>query len=216
MKISIALTTLILAAGAGLGWHDRQQLATARTNGRLLADEAAMLGISSDSAQNPARSTTHKRPDRATAAKLATAELIELTKQIELLYTPGGLNNSAINTLHLRIVESLSALEPAELIAILAETGTHPDLTPSARYILGSSCTTVLTNDHPQAALAIFTSSPELFKDGDGGMTLVCTALACWAKDDPMAALDWLREHPQHAPDYAKYGMLSAVAEQDP
>lgn len=216
MKFSIALTTLILAAGAALGWHDRQQLAAARTTRRQLADEAAVLGISSDSAQNPARSTTHKRPDHTSAAKLSTAGLIALTNEMERLNPSGGQNYSAANALHLRIVESLSALEPAELKAMLAAVGTHPDLNPGARYLIVSFCTTVLTNDHPQAALEIFTGSPELFKDGDGGMTLVCTALACWARNDPRAALDWMRQHPQQATDYAKNGILSAVAEQDP
>ena len=81
MKFSIALTTLILAAGAALGWHDRQQLAAARTTRRQLAAEAALLGIAVDPAQNPTRSTTHKRPDRTSAAKLSTAELIALTKE---------------------------------------------------------------------------------------------------------------------------------------
>ena len=59
----------------------------------------------------------------------------------------------------------------------------NPDLNQQTRGMLGSSCTTILANDHPQAALKIFTSSPELFAEHNP-MSLVCTALATWAKSD--------------------------------
>jgi hypothetical protein len=216
MRISIAATMLILAVGAGLGWYDRQQLAAYQTTRRQLAAEAATLGIAADPAQSPTRATKHKRPDRATAAKPTAAGLIELTKQMELLNTPGGQNYHAANALHLRILDSLAALDPAELKTVLAEISCNPDLTSGARYLLRSSCTTVLANDHPQAALEIFTRSPELFAESCFNLSVVCTALARWAKDDPMAALDWVRQHPQQATDFAKHGMFSAVAEQDP
>jgi hypothetical protein len=215
MRISIAATTLILAAGAGLGWHDRQQIAAYQTTRRQLAAEAATLGIAADPAQDPNRATKHKRSDRATAVKLTAAELIELTKEMELLNTSGSPNYYAANALHLRILDSLAALHPAELKTVLAEIGSNPDLAPWARSLLRSSCTTVLANDYPQAALEIFTSSPELFAESCFNISVVCTALARWAKDDPMAALDWVRKHPQQATDFAKHGMFSAVAEQD-
>ena len=216
MRISIAAITLIIAAGAGLGWHGHQQLVAYRTTRSQLAAEATRLGIPADPMQYPPRATKHKRPDRTHAAKPSTAGLIALTKEMERLNHSGVPNQSASNALHLRILDSLSALDPSVLKTVLAEISSNPDLTQWARYLLRSSCTTVLANDHPQAALEIFTSSPELFQEEDRGMTLVCTALACWAKNDFVAALDWMYLHPQQATDYAKQGMLSVVAAQDP
>lgn len=197
MKISIAASVLILAAGAVLGWHDRQQLAALRTTQKQLAREAATLGISPDAALHPTRST--KRSIRGTAAKLATAELIEQAKAMDPL----------------RLLDSLSVLDPAGLKAILAEAATNGDLDERFRMMLRDSCTTVLANDHPRTALEIFTSSPELFTAGDRGGSLFLTALACLAKEDLTAALDWLRKNPQQYAAQAKGEIIAAVAEQD-
>ena len=197
MKISIAASVLILAAGAVLGWHDRQQLASLRTTHQLLAVEAAKLGISSDAALHPTRST--KRSIRVATAKLSTAELIEQAKAMD----------------HLRLLDSLSVLDPAGLKAILADAATNADLDERIRMLVLDSCSTVLANDHPRAALEIFTSSPELFTDGDRGRSLFLTALACLARENLTDALDWLRNHPQHASAGAKGELIAAVAEQD-
>ncbi len=200
MKISIAVSLLILAVGAGLGWHDRQQLATLRTTQQQLAAEAVKLGTPSDSAENPHRSTKRERPTRsAAAATLSSAELIELagSSHLSLLF------------------DGLSGWDPAGIKALLAEAATNPDLDEQTRMLLHYACTTVLANDHPQAALEIFTNSPELFTGGDRGRSLVLTALACLANDQLSAALDWVRANPHHHPDDAKSAIICAVAEQD-
>ena len=73
----------------------------------------------------------------------------------------------------------------------------------------------MLANDHPQAALKIFTSSPELFT-GWNGRSLVLTSLACLARNDLTTALDWIRENPRHFPVDTRTEIVNAVAEQDP
>ena len=216
MKFSIAASVVILAAAACLGWHYRQQFATMRATQKQLAAEAATLGISPDASQNPTRSTKHERPNRPTPTKLSTTELIGLTKEMEeRLKTAGSANYHAMNALQLRIFDGLSALDPAEIIALLKESAANPELTEWGRMILGNCCTTVIANDHPQAALEIFTSSPELFAGGDRGRCLVLTALASLAKTKLPATLDWLRNHPQPFSEDAKGEIISAVAEQD-
>ena len=197
MKISITASVLILAAGAVLGWHDRQQLAALRTTQKRLAAEAATLGISPDAALHPTRSA--KRSIRVASAKLSTAELIEIAGKYH----------------ELPLLDSLSAMDPVDLKALLAEAATNPDLDERARILLRHSCSTVLANDHPRAALEIFTSSPELFTAGDRGRSLFLTALACLAKEDLTAALDWLRKNPQQYAAQAKGEIIAAVAEQD-
>jgi hypothetical protein len=218
MKISIAASILILAAGAVIGWHERQQLAALRTTQEHLAAKATKLGVSSD----PAQATKRERPTRAPIAKLSLTEVLEIAKEIQRLNTPDGLNhqaigalNQAIGDLNWRILDSLTAWDVTELKALLAEIRTNPDLNQQTRSMLVSSCTTVLAYDHSQAALGMFTSSPELFTEGKQ-MGLVCTALACWAKHDLTAAIEWLKKNPLPFSDYAESGIISAVAEQDP
>jgi hypothetical protein len=211
MKISIAASILIFAVGAVIGRHDRQRLATLRNTQEQLIAKATKLGISSDSEHV----TKRARPASEAIAKLSLTEVLELAKEVERLNTPDGLNHQAIATLQWRILESLTAWDASELKALLAEIHTNPDLNQQTRGMLGFSCTTVLANDYPQAALRIFTSSPELFTKG-APMSLVCTALATWSRSDLTAAIDWLQKNPQPFSDYAKSGIISAVAEQDP
>jgi hypothetical protein len=211
MKISIAAAILILVVGAVIGRYDRQQLATLRITQEQLIAKAAKLGVSSD----PAQVTKRERPTRATIAKLSITEVFELAKEIQRLNTPDGQNYQAIGALNWRILDGLTAWDVTELKALLAEIRANPDLSQLTRWMLGSSCSTVLANDHPQAALGIFTSSPEHFTEHNH-MSLVCTALATWARSDLTAAIEWLKKNPQPFSNYAESGIISAVAEQDP
>ena len=211
MKISIAVSILILAIGAVIARHDRQQLAALRSTQEQLIAKAAKLGVSS----NHAHLTKRARPARAAIAKLSISEVLEIAKEIQRLNTPDGLNYQAIGTLQWRILDGLSAWDVTDLKALLTEIRTNPDLNEQTGGTLASSCCTVLANDHPQAALGMFTNSPELFMEGDA-MSLVCTALATWARSDLTAALEWLKKNPQPFADYAKAGIISGVAEQDP
>lgn len=211
MKISVAVSILILVVGAVIGRHDRQQLAAMRTTQEHLIAKAAKLGVSSD----PAQVTKRERPTRAAIAKLSISEVLEIAKEIQRLNTPDGQNYQAIGALNWRILDGLSAWDLTELKALHEEIRTIPDLNEQTRDILSSSCFTVLAYDHPQAALGILTSSPELFTGGNQ-MSFVCTALATWARGDFTAAIEWLKKNPQPFTDYAKSGIISAVAEQDP
>ena len=211
MKISIAVSILILALGAMLGWQDRQQLATLRTIQNQLTAEAAQLGSSSEAAQV----TKRERPTRATAVTLSTDEIIEMAKEMEQTSIFASSYHSACNALQLRILETLSTLDSTGLISLLTKIHADQNLNPATRSNLSYSCFTVLANDHPQAALALFTGSPEFFAEGDRGRGMVLTALACLARDNLSAALDWLQSHPQHFHEEAKGEIISAIAEQD-
>ncbi len=211
MKISIAVSILILVVGAVIGWHDRQQLAALRITQENLIAKAEKLGVSSDRAQL----TSRKRPTRVAIVKLSISEVLEIAKEIQRLTTPDGQNFQAIGALNLRMLDSLSAWDLTELKALLTEIRTNPDLNEQTRSMLSSSCCTVLAYDHPQAALGIFTTLPELLPE-HSHMGLVCTALATLARSDLTAAIEWLKKNPQPFSDYAESGIISAVAEQDP
>ncbi len=66
MKISIAASLLILAIGAAVGWHDRQQLAILRTTHERLTVEAANLGVFTGCQADHQARTSHSRHLRET------------------------------------------------------------------------------------------------------------------------------------------------------
>ncbi|MCB1131593.1 MAG: hypothetical protein KDN05_10720, partial [Verrucomicrobiae bacterium] len=68
----------------------------------------------------------------------------------------------------------------------------------------------------------LFTESSDLLGDQGEmmGKHIVGSALATWAKDDPMGALEWVRKngetHPELVNDETKASLLSGVASKDP
>lgn len=219
MKFSIALSALILVVGAGLGWRDHQRLETLRETHRQLAAEAELLGIStapSDAAEPLV--TKRKREDREAVARNAAAEFVAFAKEMEA-HEKAGTGES----LQPRIMEMMAlmmSLDSSQLKILIAELRASKELKDEMRQgLIGFSIMT-LASDHPQAALALFTGSADLFEDGGMGGHVISSALSRWAKDDPMAALDWVRKNAEKHPDLvtedAKRGLVSGAAMHDP
>jgi hypothetical protein len=211
MKISIAVSILILAVGVIIGRHDRQELAALRSTHESLNAKALKLGISS----NPAQSTRRSRQALSGITKLTLREVIELAKEVGRLHTIEGINLKAIAALNWRMMENLTAWDVSELKDLLVEIQSTSDLNELPRSLLVSSCISVLANDHPQAALGVYTNRPELFTESEK-INCVCTALASWSRSDLNAALEWLQKNPQEYSDNIKQGIITAVAEQNP
>jgi hypothetical protein len=226
MKISIAVAVLILALAAGFGWVDHQRLAAGRESHRRLVAEAARLGIAFD-LSTPAvagRITKHPRPGREGAAKL-TAEFIAFGKDRDAFEQAGGGSVDAAmqRQMYKRMTafrERMLALDPAELQTLISELGTNKELTDRTRQRLIAVSLLTLSNDHPQAVLALFTESAVSPKDDMSGGYVIASSLTRWAKDDPQAALAWLEKNAGQFPDLitdnAERGMISGVAMQDP
>ena len=223
MKISIAVSILILALGTSLGWHDRQQLAAVRASHAKLVAEAARHGIAIDSTHstNPIRITKREREDRAAAAKLAAAEFIAFAKEMEAFEKKGGGQpDEAMQKRIMDFMDRMMSLDSAQLKILIAEVRAAKDLKDESRQGLIAFSIMTLANDHPQAALALFTESGDLFEDDQMGKHLISSSLAKWAKDDPLAALEWVKKNGEKFPDLvtedAKRGMISGAAAQDP
>ena len=222
MKISIALSLLILAAAAGLGWHDHQRLAQVRESHEKLVAEAATLGISSNSSNPaaPVRITKRERENREAAAKDAAAEFIAFAKEMEAIGKNGGPRDEAMQTRILAILDRMMALDASQLKILIAEIRASKDLKDESRTALIGFSIMTLANDHPQAALALFTESSDLLGDDDMDTHVISSSLAKWATDDPMAALEWVRnnaeKHSDLVTDNAKRGLISGAAANDP
>ena len=224
MKTSISLSVIIVVAGACLAWHDYRQLTSLRASHGQLVAEAAKLGIASDAGHPaaPGRITKHERGNREAAAKLVAAEVIAFAKEMEAAEKAGGKPDDAMQKRVMDLLERVMALDAAQLKIVIAEVRADKSLKDETRQgVIGFAIMT-LANDHPQAALTLFTESADLFNDKEHGMGghVVASALARWATDDPLAALDWARKnaekYPELVTDQAKQGMIAGAARQDP
>jgi hypothetical protein len=222
MKISIALSVLILAVAAGFGWQNQQRLGVIRGNHAQLVAEAAQLGISLDpsNAADPVRITKRGRADREADAKLAATEFIAFSKEMEAIEKKGGPPDEAMQKRIMEMMDRMMSLDSAQLKILITELRVSKELKDETRQgLIGFSIMT-LANEHPQAALALFTESSDLF-NGDGmGTHVVSSSLSKWAKDDPLAALEWVKKNSEKFPDLVtedtKRGLISGIAVSDP
>ena len=213
---------LILAIAASLGWQDHQRFVAVREHHAKLVTEAASLGIALDSSNPaaPVRVTKRERENREADAKLAAAEFIAFAKEMEAMEKKGGPPDEATMKRIMEFMDRMMSLDSAQLKILIAEVRANKELKDETRQgLIGFSIMT-LASDHPQAALALFTESSDLFKDNNMSEHVVSSSLAKWAKDDPMAALEWVRKNGEKFPDLvtddAKRGMISGTAANDP
>ena len=223
MKLPLAVAVLILVVGASLIGYDYQRLGALRQTHAQLVAEAASLGIAMDPSHPavPIRITQHERENRAVGPTLTAAEFIAFALEMEAFEKKnGGQTDEAMQQRVMDFIDRLMTLNPAQLKSLIAEVRTNKDLKDETRQnFIGFSIMT-LANDHPQTALALFAESSDLFKDGRMGGQVVASALARWAKIDPLAALAWVRKN---ADDYSafitedtKRGMIFGAAVQYP
>lgn len=222
MRISIALSLLILAIGAMIGWNDHQRLIVVRSNHDKLVAEAARAGFTLDSG-NPddgVRVTKRGREDKEAIARQAAADFIAFAREMEATQKMGGPADDASQKKILDFMDRLMSLDAAQLKTLIAEVRATKDLKDEMRQgLIGFSIMT-LANDHPRTALALFTESSDLLEESGMGKHVISSSLAKWAKEDPTGALDWVRENGKKFPDLvtddAKNGMISGVAAGDP
>lgn len=222
MKISIALTLLILAIGGLLGWQDHQQLTAVRTRHAKLVAEAATSGIILDPTRpdEGGRITKRERENKDAIALQAASDFIAFAREMEAMEKNGGPPDDKMQQRILEFMDRMMALDSSQLKTLIAEFRAAPDLKEETRQgLIGFSIMT-LANDHPQAALTLFTESSDLLDDNPMGNHVINSSLAKWAKDDPLAALEWARtngeKHPDLVTDDAKTGIIAGAAANDP
>lgn len=226
MKLSLALSVIILAVGALLGLQDRRRLASVRESHDKLVAEAAGSGITVDSAspEDGVRVTKREREDKEAEAKDAAAKFIAFAKEMEAIQKKGGPPDEATQKRIMDFLDRILSLDAAQLKILITEVRAAKDIKDETRQSLIGFSIMTLANDHPQAALTLLVESstdPSGILKMDGmGKQAMSTSLAKWAKDDPMAALEWVRKNGDALPalvdDNAKRGMISGAAMQDP
>ncbi len=221
MRISITLSLLILAIGAMLSWQDQQRLTKVRESHAKLVAEAARSGISIDPAhpEDGVRVTKHERENKDEDARKAAARFIAFAREMQAAEEKAEPDEGAQKKV-IDLMDLMMSLDAAQLKIVIAEIRASKDLKDEMRQgLIGFSIMT-LANDHPQAALALFTESSDLMEGNGMSKHVISTSLAKWTKDDPMAALEWVRKNGEKfseiVNDDAKRGMISGAAANDP
>ena len=224
MKISIALSLLILGLGSVLGWQDHQRHAKVRASRDKLIVEAAQAGITLDSVRKEDGLRVTKRgrqhEDKEAEANNTAAEFIRFANEMEALEKKGGPPDKAMQQRAFEFIDQMAALNPAQLKLLIAEVRASKDLTDESRENLISFSIMMLSSDHPQSVLALLTESPGFLKEDGRATQVMASSLDKWAKDDPAAALAWVRANSAKFPDLvnddAKRGLISGAAATDP
>ena len=222
MKVSLAVSILILLIAALFGVPKHQRLTTIRQSHAKLVATAAQLGISVDPShpEDPVRVTKRERENKEADAKLAAAEFIAFAKEMEAMEKSGTPPDEAQQKRIMEIMDRMMSLDSAQLKSLIAEVHAAKDLKDETRQNLISFWTMTLSNDHPQAALALFTESSDLVEENGMTSHVISSSLAKWAKKDPLAAAEWMKKNSAKFSDLityeAKRGLISGTAAYDP
>ncbi len=222
MKFSIALAILILLVAGLFGISNQQQLTTVRERHAKLAAAAAQLGISIDPSNpnDPIRSTKRERENKQASAQLVANEFIAFAKEMEAFEKKGKQPDEAQQKRMMDLMDRMMSLDTSQLKFLITAVQAAKDLKDETRQNLVAFSILTLANDHPLAALTLFTESPDLHKDNRMGSYIVSSSLSQWAKQDPTSALEWVKNNSAKFPDLitddVKTGLISGTATQDP
>lgn len=217
MKISSVASILILAVGALFGWRNHQRLTTVRESHAKLLVEAASLGISLDPSNpgDPVRITKRGRGNGGMDGKLIAAEFIAFAKELETAEKNDGLDETRQKRIT-DFMDRMMSLDSSLLKILIAEVRENKELKDETRQGLIGFAIMTLADDHPQAALALLTESADPLKEDVMSKQVISSSLAKWAKDDALAALEWVRKNGRKFPDLiddqAKRGLISGAA----
>lgn len=229
MKFSIALSILILAAAAFFGWQQQGQLDTARETRLQVMAEARALGLAPDAlladgnAPLPAKLGRTAAADKTAAARAFSKELIAFAVEMKAAEkTNGAVPDEAMQTRGMETMARLLDFDADQIKQVIADLKESTEIDDGTRGEIIAFSVLMLASEHPEAALAIFTESSGIPKmhGMDMGDQVVSAALGKWAERDPLAALEWIREHSEkHADlvtDTTKSAVIAGAAKQDP
>lgn len=221
-KISLVSTCLILVIGGATGLMLRGRVSDVRREHGELSARAVSLGIRSALAGKPddAMVTKRARGEGTDDARAITAALVAFTRDMEQWQKDGSKPDDAFQKRSMEMMARLMDLDSAQLKQVVAALREDPSLTDDSRRNMVGFSILMLGEDHPAAALALYVECSELLNDGVLGPHVIASTLNRWAKEDPRAALAWMRanaaKHPELADDSAKVSLISGVAEIDP
>jgi hypothetical protein len=212
----------ILVVAALFGIQKHQRLVSMRGNHAELVAAAAQVGISvgPSNSDDPVRITRRERKNEEAEAKLVAAQLIALSNETEAIEKEDRRPDATERERIREIMGRVGSLDSTQLKILIDEVRATKNLNDETRQRLIGFSFMTLSNDHPQAALSLFTEAPDLLSEAHVSENIITTLLTAWAKDDPLAALEWVKKHTMKYPnlitDEARQGMIFGVASRDP
>ena len=119
----------------------------------------------------------------------------------------------------MEMMDDLLSLKGDELKALIAELRSRSDMDDDMRQGMLSFSIMMLAQQHPEAALALFTESSDMLDDNPMSKHALTSALSQWAKDQPLAALEWIKKnatkHPDLVTDETRMAVIAGAARSD-
>ncbi|QJE96339.1 hypothetical protein [Luteolibacter luteus] len=227
MKASLTITALILAVAGVIGWQNKVKLEDAHAVRDRLKEEAKSLGLDADellkNGASPRRMKSQRESteDKQAHAKDFAKRLADFANEMNAFEKQGQEPGPEMQKRIFAIIDEMLKLDAGQLKVVVAELKVAPGIDEEMRRgIIGFAIMT-LSDRQPSAALTLYVESADLLKGpGSPGDHLVTSALAKWAEDDPVAAMEWYRsntkEHPDVVSSSARLGLVTGAARQDP
>ena len=221
MKLPVILTLVILAAGSFWGVHETRKLNTLREKHRLVLKEAAALGVSADVSKPfvPTKATKRPREDTAPKVRDFTERLVAFAMEMKEMQTNGKKPDEATRKRMMEMMDDMFSLNGEELKLLIASLKDRKDMDDEMRNGIISFSIMMLAQQHPEAALALFTESSDMLGDNPMSKHALSSALSQWAKDQPLEALKWIKanteKHPDLVTDDTKAAVIAGAARND-
>jgi hypothetical protein len=221
MKLPLTLTVIILVAGSFWGAREHSVLTTLRERHRQVVADAAALGVSADASQpfSPTKVSKREREDSNRKVKDFADKLVAFAKQMEEMEKSGEEPDQEQQKRIMDMIDGMLSLNGDELKLLIAEMRGRTDISDEMRKNMIGFSVIMLAQQHPQTALALFTESSDLMEDNPMSKHVLSSALTQWAKDQPLAAVEWIKKnsekHKDLVTDDAKEAVIAGAAKND-
>jgi hypothetical protein len=221
MKPPLISTLVILAVGIVWGVRENQRLATLREQHRLLTQHAAAHGIPVDPASPFVLTNSGKRPhaDGGRKAKAVADLVVAFDKEMMEILGSGQRLDAAAQQRIMEWLDGLLSLNGGEFRILFDELRNRDDMDDRMKQGMVPFSIEMLAELHPQAALALFTESSDLLDENPRLKHMLPSALSHLAKDQPLAALEWIKnnaeKYPELVTDEARRAVIAGAALSD-
>ena len=156
------------------------------------------------------------REDKDVEAKLAAKDFIAYALEMKNFKESGEKMNDALRERMNDFSERMLSLDASQLKTLISEFRASTEMDDESRNGMISFAMMTLANDHPEAALALFTENQDLLGDSPRGNYILSSSLASWTSRDPDGALEWVRKnaktHPDLITDDVKIGLVKGAS----
>ncbi len=219
-SLSIGLTICILGIGGIMEVRHQQRVVKLEADQQRLVEKATRLGLADKIDGLDARITKRQRDEVDPQARSVTAALISFARDMEEGEKSGQEDDDEADARALELMNRIMKLDAAQLKRVIAGLRDDTSLSAASRSNMIGFAILVLGEGHPAAALALYTESADLLGDEVVGLDAVASSLRQWARQDPAAALAWVKanekEHPEIADEDARRNIIAGAALTDP